>query len=410
MPLPVPKPIQTLSAEFQLMLWCCRAPGAATPSQARALLEHVDAPVFLDLAINRHRIGALAHRALSNLPKGAVVEGLLAALAQEARANAVKTLQSQRAHRLLAHWFGDAGVDWMPFKGVTVAQACYEDPAARHVNDVDVWVPPQALPKAMAVLQSHGCRMLDGDLHADLATRGPRHAAYLARYYHELQFRSADVGALELHWRLADNPHLFALPPEAVRARAGCATVAGMQVPVMDDVDLLLYLCDHGGRHGWGRLKWLADLPRLLVSRQWDWTLVLSRADQARSRSSLLLGLGLCVHYLGWDAPGPVRAALQRCARLAAMMNLSLEFLAAPAMGADPRFSEIARSVLRELRLSLLLNPSLSSVLHQGHRYLLSPKDLRALELPDRYFSAYYLLRPLLLVGRRAGLLGSRAR
>lgn len=403
-----PTPIQSLPPALQLALRCCLPPDPDQPSAATvALLQRIEARAFVDLVEERHRIGPLAHGVLRKVPAELLPAGLLAPLAQAARANAIKALQAQRAHRLLATWFAAAGLDWMPFKGVTVAQAYYEDPAARHVNDLDVWVPPASLDQARGVLQAQGCRMLGADLHADLALRGPRHAAYLQGYYHEMQFCSAAVGHLELHWRLADNPRLFSLSAESVRARARTMTVGGANVCVMDHLDLLLYLCDHGARHGWGRLKWLADLPRLLNSVPWDWAEVFARADEARCRNSLSLGLGLCQHYLGWDAPDAVRAELTRCRQLPALMDLSLEFLQVPAMTKDPQFADVAASVWRELRLSLMLNPSLASVAHQAQRYLLSPKDLQALPLPDRLFAGYYLIRPLLLLARRTGLLRS---
>lgn len=398
--------IRSLSPEFQLALLCCvqdDSPGHMISLQG--LLTQIDVPAFLELVVHRHRIGPLAHGVLKRLADGPLPEELLWTLAQETRSNAIKVLQAQRAHRLLATWFAEAGMDWMPFKGITLAQSFYEEPTARHVHDLDVWVPSDALVRARAMLQSRGCRIVGGDLHAELADRGPQHAAYLERYYHEMQFVSPDVGTLELHWRLADNPNLFSLSPEAVRARAKTLQVAGVQVAVMNELDLLLYLCDHGARHGWGRLKWLADLPRLLASQSWNWAEVFDRADQARSRHSLLLGLGLCVRYLGWAAPEEVLSRLAAFKRLEPMMNLCLEFLSARSVEKTQRFVEVSAAVTRELRLSVMLNASPLSVAHQARRYLLSPKDLQALELPDRWFSAYYVLRPFLLIARRTGLL-----
>ncbi len=368
----------------------------------------MDVAAFLDLAIVRHRVGPLVHALLSSLPPGALPTGLLPPLAACARANAVKVLQAQRAHVLLSRWFAEAGLDWLPFKGITVALKYYADPSVRHVNDMDVWVPPSLLPQARDLLLGHGYQQLDGSLHGDLAARGPRHAAYLASYYHEEQLYSPELGHLELHWRLADNPFQFRLAPESLRKRAVPLRLGPAELQVMNDVDLLLYLCDHGARHGWARLKWLVDLPRVLDSRVWDWDDLFARASAARCHHSLLLGLALSAQHLGWRAPPEVQRLLDRSRTLPLAMWLVGRFWRAPAGDETLRFHQIAALVFRELGMSLLLTNSWRSVIHQINRYLLSPKDLQVLELPDRWFGAYYVLRPFLVLARRTRALVQR--
>lgn len=63
---------------------------------------------------------------------------------------------------------------------------------------------------------------------------------------HEALFKHrASALFLELHWRLTDK-----------RAR-----------PILGDGELFAYLCLHGARHGWARLKWLADVAAWLAAR-----------------------------------------------------------------------------------------------------------------------------------------------
>jgi Uncharacterised nucleotidyltransferase len=390
------------------MLCCMTELGEVDRRKLGALLSTMDVAVFLHLAIVRHRVGPLVHAVLAGLPPMGLPASLMQPLAACARANAVKALQAQRAHLLLSRLFADSAADWLPFKGITLAARYYADPSVRHVNDLDIWVPPAALAATRRALLSAGCRSLNGPLHGDLAERGPRHAAYLQRYYHEEQLCSPDLGFLELHWRLADNPYQFKLKPESVRAGAQVLTMGGAEFRVMNDVDLLLYLCDHGARHGWGRLKWLADLPRILQSRPWDWGDVLVRADAAGCRESLLLGLALSAQLLGWQPPPQVQSLLDRSRRLPLAVWLIGLSLRSPASGKDLGFKQVAALVLREIGLNLLLTTTWRSVVYQCDRYLLSPNDLQALELPDRWFGGYYLLRPFLLLARRAGVLASR--
>jgi hypothetical protein len=354
------------------------------------------------LVVTRHRIGSLVHTVLRGLPAQDLPPRLMAPLSEAAKLNAVRVMQATRTHILLARWFAEAGVDWLPFKGITLAVRYYVDSSTRHANDLDIWVPADRLDRARAVLRDHGFREQDADTHGDLAARGKKHAAYLAAFYHEEQQFSPEFGALELHWRLADDPFQFRLAPEQVLANADRIQISGASVPVMCDVDLLLYLCGHGARHGWSRLKWLADLPRLLASRVWDWPQVLDRARHLGCHPSLLLGLALCRDLFGWQPSAEVATALVRSRRLPLALRLIRRTWDAPVPGTVLPLTHVAPRMLRESAFNALLTSNPRSVVYHSWRYLLSPNDLALLRLPDRWFSLYYLLRPALIIARRA--------
>jgi Uncharacterised nucleotidyltransferase len=391
------------SPEFQLTCLCCRVdPTAVEQAEIRRLLGVVDVAAFCELAVTRHRIGSLVHAALCKLPASDLPPGLMAPLAEAAKLNAVKVLQAMRTHIMLARWFAEAGVDWLPFKGITLAVRYYGDSSARHVNDLDIWVPAGSLDRARTTLREHGFRELGAHIHGDLAARGERHAAYLASFYHEEQQYNPEFGNLELHWRLADDPSQFRLAPEQILANADTIKIGSASVRVMSDPDLLLYLCDHGARHGWSRLKWLADLPRVLAHGAWDWPQVLGRARQLGCYQSLVLGLALCRDLFGWSPPAELSTAIARSRRLTLALRLMRHSWDAPAPTNAVPFAQVVRQVLRELALNVLLTSSPRSVLYQLWRYLLSPNDLRVLRLPDRWFGLYYLMRPALILARRA--------
>ena len=391
------------SPEFQLACLCCRVePTAEDRAVIRRLLGVIDVAAFCELAVARHRIGSLVHAALCKLPASDLPPGLMAPLSEAARLNAVKVLQAMRTHIMLTRWFAEAGVDWLPFKGITLAVRYYGDSSARHVNDMDIWVPADRLDRARTTLREHGFRELGTHIHGDLAARGKRHAAYLAAYYHEEQQYNPEFGNLELHWRLADDPFQFRLAPEQILANSEMIKIGSASLRVMSDPDLLLYLCDHGARHGWSRLKWLADLPRVLAGRAWDWPQVLGRARRLGCYQSLVLGLALSRDLFGWSPPAEVSTAIARSRRLTLAMRLMRHSWDAPAPTNAVPFAQVAKQVLRELALNALLTSSPRSVLYQLWRYLLSPNDLRVLRLPDRWFGLYYLMRPALILARRA--------
>lgn len=391
-----------LSPELQLICLCCRtALGDPDREAILVLLGQVDADTFAALAIERHRVGPLVYEALKSMGPQILAGARGDLFAAAARANALPTLRAQRAHVMLDTWLADAGIDSMPFKGLTVAQRFYPRPECRHVLDLDVWVPPAQLDRARQVLLSKGFHLLAGEPHQALLRRGPRHRAFLASYYHEEQYTHAELGKVELHWKLSGNQAQFGITPEQMRARGQEMRFGRRTVRVMDDVDLLLYLCEHGSRHGWGRLKWLVDLPRILNSREWDWTEVFSKAAGAGCLKTLALGLVLSRDLLGWQPPEAVARELGalRGLRLAAC-GMRYYLRLRDDVGA-PTLREHIVFVFMQSAKTVLLSTSLMSTLQHLRRYALSPDDLHLIRLPDSLFSVYYLLRPLLFVTRR---------
>ena len=386
------------SAEFELACLCCRVEPVV--EEMVGLLGRVDTASFLELVLDRHRIGPLVHAALKRVPEAALPPALMPALSAATRANAVQALRAQRTLILLSRWFGQAGVTWLPFKGLTLAQRYYGEISLRHVNDLDIWVPGSELSRARAVLQEGGFHRDEEIRNWGLAERGPRHLDYLLRYYHEEHHDSAELGMLELHWRLSSTPSMFTLAPQQMLERAQTLDWGDERLRVLDDVDLLLYLCEHGGGHGWYRLKWLADLPRLLAHGPWDWPAVLERARSLACTPSLLLGLALCEELFGWVPPAVVRTELRRMRSLPFLRQGVRLALLSPSSVYAPGAVPSLGWRMRDLAKSLLMAATPGAVAGLLWRRALSPNDLRVLHVPDRWFGLYYLLRPLLFAWR----------
>lgn len=385
------------SPEFQLACLCCRV-GNIERDQAQIarLLPLIDVPAFVDLVITRHRIGPLVHARLQQVDATLLPPGLMAPLAAEARRNAIKAMQAQRTLLLFERWFGEARIPWLAFKGCTTGLRYYGDAGLRHVNDHDVWVPAEHLAGARAVLSAHGLRWDPAETCWDLAQRGPRHRRFLMRHQFEESHRSAEHGKVELHWQLTDNPHLFRLQPEDLLQGGDRLATGGGTLPVMNDVDLLLYLCEHGGRHCWYRLKWLADLPQLLHHRAWDWPVVLQRAEAAGCTRSLLLGLALARDLFGWPVPAELAQRLHPSLAQRMLCSTVAMGLAAPAnWWSEPHALPLRWHARWTLNRLLLLSHWRAGV-DVLWRISLNPQDLRVLALPDRLFGLYRLLRPLL--------------
>lgn len=379
----------------------CRCCADAADAELLPLLAQVDVPAFLRMVIERHRIGPLVASRLRRLPGDAVPAALRAGLDAELQQNRLRMLKTTRSHLLLDRAFADAGVPWLPFKGLTLARRYYRDPADRQVNDLDLWVPVARLDAARAALATLGFRFDPSSAHWDLAERGPRHRAFLQRWTVEETHLSAEHGGVDLHWQLSDNPALFRLSGEALLAGQQRIEIAGRPLPVMRHADLLLYLCEHGGKHGWFRLKWLADLPRVLDHQPLDWPALFVRARALGCERSLQLGLALAERLFGWVAPPEVRARTRHFRYRRILLWLVETLLRDPAEGLRQHATMPRRLMLLTAATRLLLADHGAALRHGLWRLSLSPQDLRLLPLPDRALPLYRLLRPFLMIWRR---------
>jgi len=140
----------------------------------------------------------------------------------------------------VADALGSAGVPFLLLKGWSVARL-YPERGLRPVGDIDICVPPEALPDAKAALR--------GD--------------------------SDSLGVVDLHAGLPD------LQPASFRdlwARRQTIPVGTQALSVLGAEDQLKHLCLHWARHGGWRAIWLCDvataceaLPQVV-----DWRLIVS--------------------------------------------------------------------------------------------------------------------------------------
>jgi hypothetical protein len=156
--------------------------------------------------------------------------------------------QAAEAARL-AGAFADAGVRVLFLKGVAIP---------RDARDIDLLADPDRFAAAEAALTAAGYRHI-------AQANTPRQDAAYRQALKDLHFVHATTGAqVELHDRLADNPHLLAIEFDALWDGREEARVGDTAVATLGRGLLALYLMVHGAGHPWKRLIWLTDLAAAL--------------------------------------------------------------------------------------------------------------------------------------------------
>ncbi|MDO8875812.1 MAG: nucleotidyltransferase family protein [Pseudolabrys sp.] len=374
-----------LANEFALVAACCRWPPS--PARDEAVIASAGTvrswEGVLQLAV-RHRVEGLVHAALQAasvaLPPDIVRE--LALRAQRiALRNALLTGESVRLQRAL----DAAGIATTILKGSALAQLAYGTLDLKQARDIDLLVAPDDAAAAL--------RHLEDDGYALASPRGPLDATQRAavfRYGKEIELvHGVSKTRVELQWRLAVHPLLLQGVGARSAARQTVTLSDGRALTTLADDDLFGYLCVHGAYHAWSRLKWLADLNALIVSRHGGDIARLYRHAESRS-AGLCAGqaLLLCQRILGLPLPADLAARLSADRRLARLTRIAWAAIHAPVVDRG----RIA-TVLRNVGVPFLLGRGFAYYAAQAQVASVGLADVVRLPLPSGLHFLYPLLR-----------------
>lgn len=334
------------SPELALTIACCRWPRSpqrnAAVSDAAAAVSDWD---LFDRLVQRHRVTPLARDALRSagvtLPRA--VEQRIAARAGR---NAVHALAMARESVRLQRAFDRAGLPSAILKGVALGVIAYGDPCLKESWDIDLLTTIEAVPEARALLEECGY-----ELRKPAALTAVEFGRFLDAA-HEAEFKHRESGlTVDLHWGLTRNSQL--LPAVTVHSETQAVRVADAEVRTFADEPLFAYLCTHGTKHGWTRLKWLADFAAYVSGLEPGELERLYRAAKgAGAGSSPATSLLLSARLLGVAIPSALAAEVKTDARARLLTSAALHHIGAPYVPGDPRAPFPWRLLLAPLLLA----------------------------------------------------------
>ena len=388
---------------FRLMVatsWL--APDSWRQHQEAAIREafaaRPDWTEYLSL-VDRHRTPALSWAALSRVQGIAVPEFAKQELQKRSDACRMKAMQHCMLLADVLKRFNRAGIPVMPLKGQLLSLQLYGDVGLRETLDIDLEVPREDLVRAQNCLVSK-----DWHLEETFFPMSPRQWDSFLRNEQHINFIHAPTGRLlELHWRNQWET------PDATRARwarSVPSTWQGCSIRAMDPRDMTLYFCCHGGLHEWFRAKWLGDLARAHSLGLLDWAAAWEEARRSRQTRVLLAAIYLLEQVYGLPRPDlPAKAWQEPSSRLIEVPLQALDHAHEPLHRVSP--SKL-RNRIRRSRYERLLWPA-KSWRDSLNELFYGREDFRTLPLPDGFFWAYKLLRPVLWLGRWFRQMGRRA-
>ena len=387
------RPLDGLLAGLRLALGTGGDPEADTAALSRV----ADWSAVVDLA-ERHRVAPLLWKWFRTGAGPLAGSGTGLRLREiQARAN-VRGFRQLEALKQAAGCLAGNGVPCIVLKGLALTRRIHGHFLGREAIDVDLLVPPHAFPAAERILRDHGWRRLMPDF---------RETPIRRRWYDALvkDSRFAAPGKagrggpaiLELHRRPTNNPFLLDTPFERLYGNGATVEIEGHSFRTLGDDDLLPYLACHGLEHYWHRLKWLCDVALLLASTDGErLARVVARCRERRLEIALAPALLLCAEALHAGVP-----------RAAASLPLDGKRTALVARFARRAWEEPPgglRGVAREVEMQaarIFLKTDLRFSLHELARFAIAPHDFGKIDVPDRLFFLYPVLRPFILLAKR---------
>jgi hypothetical protein len=178
------------------------------------------------------------------------------------------------------------------------------------------------------------------------------------------------------------------------------ALSSGVSIRSFVEEDLFAYLCVHGARHGWSRLKWIADLNALIAAKSDAEIIHLHRHAQAKG-AGLCAGqaLILCHRLLKLKLPPALGAELCGSGRLERLVRIAMGAM----VGSDAE-TELEDRPFSSTRIHLA-----GFLLGQGWKYcsahcrflLMMPVDVIRYPLPSSLHFLYPIIRIPLWFCRR---------
>jgi hypothetical protein len=234
----------------------------------------------------------------------------LTALKESYQANLRKALLLSREFVSLIDRLSQAGLEFIPYKGLALAETLYDDIALRQSGDIDLLVHATDLPRVRKAVEELGYR-------PHQLFSAAEEEAYLRSGYESAFDGPAGKNLLEVQWAIQPRFYAVSLEMEGLFRRAVKATVVGVEVKTLCIEDLFVVLALHAAKHVWGKLIWLCDLARIAGIPALGWKRI---GEQARELGIVrMLWVTLLLAQKLLDAPVPA----------AAQQNLPEDFAAA---------------------------------------------------------------------------------
>lgn len=382
--------LDSLSQELRLLLFILSEQSdAVLPNDFREKFTDINWDRFLEL-VRHHRVYPTIYRKLKKIfvKDEWVPQYVIENLFRDYQRSTFKMLRLSAEMASVCRALSESQILSIFLKGPLLAADLYGDISLRTSTDLDIIVPINDLHRAEELLLSLGY-VKDEYIQTVLGD-------WKWRHYHTIFYHREKGVKLELHWRLSPGP---AKEPSfhELWGRRRESNLVHYPVFYLGREDLFLYLVSHGARHGWSRLRWLADINQIL-KQQLDYVVLRNLLSTYRSThiggQALVLVSQLLHQPIDdrltniMDRNRSKRLAKEAMFYIRQMVNLYT----------DPIPKEVSRYHMFHLFSLMSIRQKFLFILSFLFPY---PEDAATLPLPKKLHFLYFPLRPILWLWRK---------
>lgn len=390
---PIVRP-KGIGVEAELLLWIA---SCADPEERLARIRGLlDRPIDWDYLLHRageSRVISLLCWHLQRAKPEAVPAEILKKLSADYQRNTMRNLYMTRELIEVLKLLEEKGIQAIPYKGPVIASTVYKSLSLREFWDLDIIVHKGDVLRARDVILTRGYR-------PEKVMNEKEERQFLETDSEYSLDRDADRMHLEIHWQVLPSPHAHGLDSRDLWDDLVTADLAGHPVKIFSPEKRFVILCIHGGdKHQWSRLKWLADIARMIqvYGAEFDWDRLMKKSAEIGRGPTVDLGLYLSHVLLQAPVPEPIIARIRRDRSIGPFAGLIRGRLFRADRGL-PGFEEWLGYMKAEGNANGSLSLFDRSRLFSRYlRALMTPcwDDQQALPLPQWLASLHYVMRPL---------------
>jgi hypothetical protein len=288
----------------QLMLLCTKArwreDEQETVKKLVKRLTENDWEDFIRLAKQHHLTGNL-YQHLRSL-NGLVPRWIIDQLRKDYFTIAAHNLRLIKALKELSRGFSQNGIEFIPLKGVSLAERLCYDCARRPTGDLDLLVRAEDLNRAQGILEDMGYR----------SGQKSYSDRFIQRFFRHLGFMGRNGVYVELHWNFF-LPQLTSYDMTKVWENSLEKRIDGIRLKSLSINDMIIHLAINLRLHNFTGLKLYGDLYEALsiYREKIDWGYVIREAARNGQRTGLYYALYFCKRLLGGEVPDLVLSRLK---------------------------------------------------------------------------------------------------
>lgn len=307
--------------------------GNAPEAEIKSLLSKNINWQFLIRAAENQRIIPLVFQKLRRF-SAKLPQEIFKDLQSRAENCALRNLEFNARLFTIAAIFEEHNIEFLSYKGATLAQLAYNDSSLRQFGDLDILIHKKDFPKVKKFLLENG-----GKCAWNLSDKQEK---AVLKHYYEFPFKFGKNPVLvEIHWAFMESFFGFDYKIEEVFRRSQMVSIHGRSLQTLSNEDLLIVLCVHGSKHFWKRLSWICDVGKLVQTQPIEWNNVIKLAKKSGCSRMLKLGLLLAKDLLEIDLPDEIQAQIENDKKIESLADMLKNQLFDDRFSAEPVRTDI---------------------------------------------------------------------